>query len=59
MTVNNTNNGNKTPRYRLQANAVHSRLNTMCRQWMQTHRPEVVDKLRRKAWRDVKEGGSK
>ena len=46
----------KTPAYRLRANRVHSKLKTLCHQWMRTHRPEVVEKLHRQARKEVVRG---
>lgn len=46
----------KTPAYRLRANRVHSKLKTLCHQWLKKNRPEVLDWLHSKAKKEVARG---
>jgi len=43
-----------TPPAKKRANAVHNRLKTLCHNWMTKHRPELVDRLRERARREIK-----
>jgi hypothetical protein len=45
----------KTPEYRLRANRTHNRLKTLCHQWVSKHRPEMLERLRQRAAKDVRE----
>jgi hypothetical protein len=52
----NTNGKPTTPEYRLRTNRIHSKLKTLCHQWMVRNRPELVDRMRRQAKREVARG---
>jgi hypothetical protein len=52
----NNNGSHKTPAYRLRTNRVHSKLKTLCHQWMVRHQPALVDRMRRQAKREVARG---
>lgn len=54
--MSNNGTGNKTPAYRLRVNRVHSKLKTLCHQWIGRNHPEVMETLRRKAKREVARG---
>lgn len=58
MTKASENGQPKTPAYRLRANRIHSRLKTLCHQWMVRHRPEVVAGLQSKARKEILKNGA-